>query len=80
MISSIYAPSPGKNAVSGRADNKRWETATWKGSRSAQLRAALAMTIRERFQALEALTELAQRLAAMPRVSKAVTKRSRIAG
>lgn len=44
-----------------------WETATWEGSRRAQLRAALALTVRERLQALEELTELAQRLANMPR-------------
>ncbi len=44
-----------------------WETVTWEGSRRAQLRAALALTVRERLQALEDLAELAQRLAAMPR-------------
>jgi len=44
-----------------------WETATWEGSRRAQLRAALSMTVRERLQALEDLSELAERLAAMPR-------------
>jgi len=43
-----------------------WETVTWEGSRRAQLRAALALTVRERLQALEDLAELAQRLAAMP--------------
>jgi hypothetical protein len=44
-----------------------WETATWEGSRRAQVRAALALTVRERLQALEALADLAQRLADMPR-------------
>jgi hypothetical protein len=44
-----------------------WETTTWEGSRRAQLRAALAMTVRERLEALESLAELAQRLADMPR-------------
>jgi len=44
-----------------------WETATWEGSRRAQLRATLALTVRERLQALEDLAELAQRLAEMPR-------------
>jgi len=44
-----------------------WETATWEGSRRAQLRSALALTVRERMQVLEALTELARRLAEMPR-------------
>ena len=46
-----------------------WTTATWEGSRRAQLRAALALTVRERLQALEDLAELAQRLATMPRTS-----------
>jgi len=44
-----------------------WEAATWEGSRRLQLRSALALTVRERMQALEALTELAHRLAKMPR-------------
>ncbi len=44
-----------------------WETATWEESRRAQLRSALALTVRERLQALEALVDLAQRLADMPR-------------
>jgi len=44
-----------------------WESTTWEGSRRAQLRAALALTVRERLQAVEELAELARRLAAMPR-------------
>ncbi len=50
-----------------RAVEPKWETATWEGSRRAQLRAALTLTVRERLQALEDLAELAERLAAMPR-------------
>jgi len=50
-----------------RAAETGWETATWEGSRRAQLRAALSMTVRERLQALEDLARLAERLAAMPR-------------
>ena len=50
-----------------RTVESAWETATWDGSRRAQLRAALALTVRERLQALEDLAELAERLAAMPR-------------
>lgn len=49
----------------------RWQSATWEGSRREQLRAALALTVRERLQALEALSELAQRLAKMPRTQGA---------
>lgn len=48
----------------------KWETATWEGSRRTRLRAALALTVRERLQALEDLAELAQRLATMPRASR----------
>lgn len=50
-----------------RAVDADWETATWEGSRRAQLRAALTLTVRERLQALDELAELAQRLATMPR-------------
>ena len=50
-----------------RAVEPGWETATWEGSRRAQLRATLALTVRERLQALQELAELAERLAAMPR-------------
>lgn len=50
-----------------READASWETATWEGSRRAQLRAALSLTVRERLQALEELAELAQRLADMPR-------------
>lgn len=56
--------------MTGKAD-ARWESATWEGSRLEQLRAALALTVRERLQALEALSELAQRLATMPRTQGA---------
>jgi hypothetical protein len=44
-----------------------WETATWEGSRRAQLRSALELTVRERLEAVEAMVELARRLAEMPR-------------
>lgn len=57
--------------MTGKAD-ALWETATWEGSRRRQLRAALALTVRERLQALEALSELAQRLAEMPRTQGAL--------
>ena len=48
-----------------------WETATWEGRRRAQLRRALALTVRERLQAAESLADLARRLAAMPRKQSA---------
>ena len=60
-----------------RAVGAGWETATWEGSRRAQLRAALSMTVRERLQALEDLARLAERLAAMPREQGQNTKQVR---
>jgi len=57
-----------------RAVDPEWETATREGSRRAQLRAALALTVRERLQALEDLAELAQRLATMPRTQGPIKK------
>ncbi len=44
-----------------------WEAATWEGSRREQIRAALGLSLRERFQALDDLIELSRRLAEMPR-------------
>ena len=61
-----------------RAAEAGWETATWEGSRRAQLRAALALTVRERLQALEDLAELAQRLATMPRTQGQSPERTKI--
>lgn len=46
-----------------------WSNATWEGSRRAQLRIALAMTVRERLLAMEALGDLSDQLAAMPRLN-----------
>jgi hypothetical protein len=60
--------------MSGTVD-ARWETATWEGSRRLQLRSALALTVRERMQALESLVELAQRLAEMPRTQGASARK-----
>jgi hypothetical protein len=44
-----------------------WSNATWKGSRRAQLRIALALSVRERLLAMQELAELSERLASMPR-------------
>jgi len=63
-----------------RAVDAGWETATWEGSRRAQLRAALSLTVRERLQALEDLAELARRLAAMPRTQGQVANSGRSSG
>ena len=60
--------------TANKTQDQDWEAATWEGSRRVQLRAALAMTLRQRFQALEELTELAQRLASMPRTTPSPKK------
>ena len=61
-----------------RAAEAGWKTATWEGSRRAQLHAALALTVRERLQALEELAELAQRLTTMPRTHGQSRERTKI--
>jgi hypothetical protein len=40
-----------------------WNAATWEGSRRAQIRRNLRLTVRERLEALEDLTETSDRLA-----------------
>jgi hypothetical protein len=44
-----------------------WDSETWAGSRRAQLRRALAMTVRERLEAMEAAIETGRHLAAARR-------------
>jgi hypothetical protein len=46
-----------------------WSNATWEGSRRAQLRAALALSVRERLLAMQELGELSEKLTAMPRMA-----------
>ena len=76
MILSICASLPRGNTVPGKSAGKGWATATWKGSREAQLRTALSLTLRQRFQALEELATLAQRLASMPSTTARPAKKS----
>jgi hypothetical protein len=38
-----------------------WSLTTWEGSRRAQLRRALTLTLRERLEAMEGLAEIARR-------------------
>lgn len=45
------------------SSGENWDAATWEGSRRAQIRRALRLTVRERLEALEALAETSQRLA-----------------
>lgn len=42
-----------------------WTLTTWEGSRRAQLRRALELTLRERLEAIEGLADVARRLEEM---------------
>lgn len=42
-----------------------WSVTTWEGSRRAQLRHALSLTLRERLQAVEGMAEVAERFRQM---------------
>jgi CRISPR-associated protein Csx17 len=44
-------------------DEIDWRLTTWEGSRRAQLRRWLALSIRERLEAMEQMTLIAERLA-----------------
>jgi len=52
-----------------------WSNATWEGSRRAQLRVALALSVRERLLAMQELGELSEKLALMPRKATRPTDR-----
>lgn len=42
-----------------------WSLTTWEGSRRAQLRSALELTLRERLEAVEGLADIVRRFAEM---------------
>lgn len=46
-------------------DDIDWSVTTWDGSRRAQLRHALTLTLRERMEAVEGLAEVARRFQEM---------------
>jgi hypothetical protein len=52
--------------------NPDWSTATWEGSRRAQIRRNLRLTVRERLEALEELTETSEQLARTAREAPTV--------
>lgn len=52
-------------------DPAAWESATFEGSRRAQLRRNLRLTVRQRLQNLEALIETSRRLANLTRGTRA---------
>lgn len=51
-------------------DDIDWSLTSWEGSRRAQLRRWLALTVRERLQAIEEMAELAARISASQRLSE----------
>jgi len=46
-----------------------WSVTTWQGSRREQLRRWRRLSVRQRLEALDEMTDLAERLARMPRRS-----------
>lgn len=52
-----------ETAMSANGDDIDWSLTTWEGSRRAQLRRALTMTVRERLEAAEGLADVARRFA-----------------
>lgn len=51
-------------------DDIDWSLTTWEGNRRAQLRHALTLTVRERLQALDAMSELAEHFRRMRETGK----------
>lgn len=52
-----------------RDDRIDWSVTTWEGSRREQIRRWRRLTVRERLEALDEMTELAERLGSLPRES-----------
>lgn len=51
-----------------------WNNATWEGSRRAMIRQSLKLTVRERLQALEDISETSQKLARLKKQHKIKNK------
>ena len=49
--------------MTDETDNIDWPVTTWEGSRRAQLRRSLELSLRERLQAIDEMAKLAQVLA-----------------
>ncbi len=56
--------------MTDKPKDPEWESSTWEGSRKAQLRTALHLTIRQRLEALETLTETSRHFAQMRRAGE----------
>lgn len=65
MISTIFAGSSKRKTVANQIPEELWAETTWEGSRRAQLRRALTLTLRERLQAVEDMAEVAERFREM---------------
>lgn len=52
-----------------RDDPIDWSMTTWEGSRREQIRRWRRLTVRERLEALDEMTDLAERLSRLPRKS-----------
>jgi CRISPR-associated protein Csx17 len=57
--------SAAEKPVSQTPDEIDWSLTTWEGSRRAQLRRALTLTVRERLEALAGMEEVAERFRQM---------------
>jgi len=57
--------TPASTSSAPEGESIDWSLTTWEGSRRAQLRRWCSLTIRERFQALQEMIDLAERLAQM---------------
>lgn len=53
--------------MSENRDDIDWSLTTWEGSRRAQLRRALTLTLRERMEAVEGMADVARRFAEIRR-------------
>ncbi len=51
--------------MSDKQDDIDWSLTTWEGSRRAQLRHALTLTLRERLEAAEGMADIARRFEEM---------------
>ena len=65
MISSIFGGLWKRKIVINPVPDELWAETTWEGNRRAQLRRGLALTLRERLQAVEDMAEVAERFREM---------------
>lgn len=67
---ALFQRATGSDIVRPRmSEPTQWDAVTYEGSRKAQLRQTLALTVRERLELLDQLNQTAERLASMPRTA-----------